>query len=95
LLKVHPVEDEADYAPLAGLARMAPGKVPLEALILEAETRIPVISIMSSAGMGFEQYCRRIQLSPLAYTREVPAWAANRRDLQTVLDQQLTAAALC
>ncbi len=95
LLKVHPAENKADYEHLADTTGAAPGKFPLEALILGAENRIPVISIVSTAGMGFEQYCRRIQLCRNTHERVVPAWADNQNTLENVLNKHLTTAILC
>jgi len=93
-LKIHPSEDPADYHHLDGITRQLPGKVPLEALILSTAIPIPVVSIMSTAGMGFEQYCRRIQLCTTSYSQDVPTWTVNENSFQEILDKYLTAEAL-
>jgi len=61
-IKVHPREDVERYRDAFPGYEVVGGKVPLELMIFGAEQKCDIVSIYSTAGMGFEQYCRRVTL---------------------------------
>lgn len=61
-LKVHPREDLERYRQAFPDYQLVESKIPLELMIFGAEDKCDIVSIYSSAGMGFEQYCRRLTL---------------------------------
>ena len=85
ILKIHPAEDKSDYAFIDSRAIRTPEKMPLEALILRFTTPVTIVSVSSSAGMGFENYCRRIKLVEGMYAETVPEWVAHPEKLDQVL----------
>ena len=96
VLKIHPAEDAGDYGFLGDRVRRAPAKIPLEALLLGATQAPVVLSVLSTAGLGFERYCCRIKLcedsaSDALYFQTVQRWVADPKTLDTVLRQKLPA----
>ncbi len=89
VLKVHPAENAADYAFLHGRAVSAPAKVPVEALILSASEPPVLLSIGSSAGLGFERFCTRIRLIENKDFATVRRWARQPEELRALLDKSL------
>jgi hypothetical protein len=86
ILKAHPSEDIEDYNFLDKSTMPADPKTPIEALILEANTPIPIVSICSSAGLGFEQFCRRITFCKGDdYHAIVKMWAKEPKQLDAML----------
>lgn len=61
-LKVHPREDPGRYRNAFPDYQLLESKIPLELMILGASQKCNIVSIYSTAGMGFERYCRRITL---------------------------------
>ncbi|NAZ46750.1 hypothetical protein GL178_10910 [Vibrio toranzoniae] len=57
--KVHPREREDKYRSFFPLATFIDSKIPLELLLFSQRDKINIVSIYSSAGMGFEKYCHR------------------------------------
>lgn len=57
--KVHPREREDKYRNSFPLATFIDSKIPLELLLFSQRDKINIVSIYSSAGMGFEKYCHR------------------------------------
>ncbi|MCL4791581.1 MAG: hypothetical protein KJ040_05960 [Gammaproteobacteria bacterium] len=94
VLKNHPAEDADDYSFLGDRVTRLPGKIPLEAM-LPGNTAPPgIVSVLSTAGMGFERYCRRIKLcedspSDALYLQTVRRWIADPRKLDAVLQEKL------
>lgn len=96
VLKNHPAEDAGDYAFLGDRVIRMPGKVPLEAMLPGNTEPLIVVSVFSSAGMGFERYCRRIRLcaeseSDALYLQTVRSWITEPRKLDEVLKEKLPA----
>ncbi len=96
ILKNHPAEDATDYAFLGDRVIRIPGKVPLEAMLPGNTGPLTVVSVFSTAGMGFERYCRRIRLcaeseSDALYLQTVRSWIAEPRKLDEVLQEKLPA----
>lgn len=60
--KVHPRENEMKYRVAFPDADFIESKIPLELLAFSSRESPIVLSIYSSAGMGFEDYCRRATL---------------------------------
>ncbi|MCB1596136.1 MAG: hypothetical protein KDI87_00335 [Gammaproteobacteria bacterium] len=94
VLKIHPAEDAGDYGFLGEKVRRAPAKIPLEALLLGASRPPIVLSVLSTAGLGFERYCRRIKLcedgaSDSLYFQTVQRWVADPETLDAVLRKKL------
>lgn len=96
VLKNHPAEDAGDYAFLGDRVIRMPGKVPLEAMLPGNSEPLTVVSVFSTAGMGFERYCRRVRLcaeskSDALYLQTVRSWIAEPRKLDEVLKEKLPA----
>jgi len=60
--KCHPRESANRYAKLAEDLVIIDSKIPLEVLLLSSACIPKVISIYSTAGMGFEDFCNRLTL---------------------------------
>lgn len=60
--KVHPRENEMKYMVAFPDSHFIESKTPLELLVFSSSESPTVLSIYSSAGMGFEGYCRRATL---------------------------------
>ncbi|MEZ8698423.1 glycosyltransferase family 52 [Vibrio lentus] len=60
--KVHPRENEGKYKNEFPDSRFIKSKVPLELLVFSSLKLPIVLSVYSSAGMGFESFCHRITL---------------------------------
>lgn len=61
-LKPHPSEDISRYQATFENIDIIDAKIPLELIIFGAKNKANIISLYSSAGMGFEQYCDRYNL---------------------------------
>jgi len=61
-LKIHPREQAARYIDAFPGYELLESKIPIELMILGANEGCKIVSIYSTAGMGFEQYCQRITL---------------------------------
>jgi len=89
VLKIHPREDPERYRNAFPSEQLIDGKVPLELLIFGASEPCDIFSIYSSAGMGFEQFCRRLTLindEESAHMAEIfDAWRAD----VSLLDQRI------
>lgn len=62
VIKVHPRENPDRYRVEFPDYQILESKVPLEIMILGSSSKRSIVSIYSTAGMGFERYCRRITL---------------------------------
>ncbi len=96
VLKPHPAEDPGDYDFLEGRVARVPGKIPIEVMLIGNAEPVTVLSVLSSAGMGFERYCRRLKLcedspSNALYLQTVRSWIADPQRLDEVLRQKLPA----
>ncbi|MFA0077649.1 glycosyltransferase family 52 [Vibrio artabrorum] len=60
--KVHPRENEDKYREFFPMATFVDSKTPLELLLFSQRRKLNIVSIYSSAGMGFEKFCNRITL---------------------------------
>lgn len=94
ILKNHPAEDAGDYAFLGDRVSRVPGKIPLEAMLPGNAEPLTTVSVLSTAGMGFERWCRRVRLcddsdSDALYLQTVRRWIAEPQILDEVLRQKL------
>lgn len=62
IFKTHPQENAEEYQELYPEVPLAQPKIPLELIALNSKSKVNIISITSSAGLGFEDYCHRTQL---------------------------------
>lgn len=92
ILKLHPAENPADYDILKGRVVPAPMKVPVEALILSASAPPLLLSVSSSAGLGFERFCTRIKLIENNDFATLRHWAKQPDALRACLSQNLPSA---
>ncbi|CAK1799120.1 hypothetical protein F0248_07570 [Vibrio crassostreae] len=60
--KVHPRENEDKYKNAFPDSRFIKSKVPLELLVFSSSNLPIILSVYSSAGMGFENFCHRVTL---------------------------------
>jgi len=91
ILKPHPKEDAKDYSGLTSKATLVPAKIPLETLIFGSADKIVIVTVISSAGMGYETYCERIKLcnNIYEYQDKLREWVADPRLLNEILDERL------
>jgi len=89
ILKLHPAEQASDYDFLAGRVVSAPAQVPVEALLLSATDRPTILSISSSAGLGFERFCSRIKLIENNDFVTIRRWARHPEELLTCLEESM------
>lgn len=61
-LKVHPRESVKKYQEKLSGVDFIESKIPLELVLFSSEIQTHIVSIYSTAGMGFEGYCNRITL---------------------------------
>lgn len=64
VMKTHPKENAIDYQKFFPMMTFLPSKYPLELQILNSTNKVTIVSINSSAGLGFEKYCSRLKLIP-------------------------------
>ena len=91
LLKLHPSEELADYEPLLDKVTVIPGQIPLEAYLASSDAQPLVISLWSAAGLGFEDYCTRIQLSDDDHAAKLMNWISAPEMLTRTLEKKLPA----
>ncbi len=89
ILKIHPAEKNSDYEFLAGRVESAPAKVPVEALLLSAIEPPTIVSVSSSAGLGFERYCTRIKLIENNDFATIRRWTRHPEELLACLELSL------
>lgn len=61
-VKPHPREDISYYKNKFPDTAIIESKIPLELIIFGSKKKCHIVSICSSAGIGFEQYCKKINL---------------------------------
>ncbi|OBT10101.1 hypothetical protein A9264_03840 [Vibrio sp. UCD-FRSSP16_10] len=59
IVKPHPQESKESYDILSEHSRVISEQTPLEAYLIGKNKDITIVSLFSSAGMGFEEYCTR------------------------------------
>ncbi|MDH5924173.1 alpha-2,8-polysialyltransferase family protein [Vibrio splendidus] len=88
--KVHPRESEVKYRNAFPNSLFFKSKVPLELLVFSSSNLPVVLSVYSSAGTGFENFCHRVTLikDSEAETQEkiYTQWQENLADLNTRLE---------
>ena len=62
--KLHPKESIEEYLNYYPDAYYLPIKQPLELIVLNCSKAPTVVSINSTAGLGFERFCNRVPLIP-------------------------------
>ena len=61
-IKPHPREDASCYSAAFPNTVIIESKIPLELIVFQADKKINILSIYSSAGLGFEDYCSCLKL---------------------------------
>ncbi|WEM42436.1 glycosyltransferase family 52 [Photobacterium sp. DA100] len=93
ICKLHPRESIERYQRAFPDCIFLQGKVPLELLIFGAKKKLDVLSIYSSAGMGFEKYCTRktlINENEAEIMADVfDSWRTDRSELEKRLNNIL------
>jgi hypothetical protein len=89
LLKVHPRESITRYLQAFPESPVAESKIPLELLIFGAKEKSDIVSIYSTAGMGFENYCRRLTLIRQEESEKMEAIFNQWREDESLLDQRI------
>jgi hypothetical protein len=91
ILKIHPVENSVDYVFLADRTISTHGKLPIEAIVLGSKKPILIVSVCSTAGLGFEKFCNRITLCRAQeYRKAMPLWAKKPEALAVALDKNMS-----
>lgn len=73
-LKLHPAEDPESYSTLLAETPAVSGKLPIEALIMVADTRLEIVSLWSTAGLGFDHNCVRVPLIATDHQATLQRW---------------------
>ncbi|GAA4894511.1 polysialyltransferase family glycosyltransferase [Ferrimonas pelagia] len=89
ILKIHPAEQPEEYQHLPCAGGMLPARIPMEAAILGCEDKPTLLSIKSSAGIGFEQYCERLKMVEADLDVALKAWGTDRQLWRTALEHTL------
>lgn len=76
ILKTHPRESLNDYANIRRITALD-GKTPMEVIMLGSPKRLTLFSVMSSAGMGFEDYCYRLKMIDKDFQGAINLWGDN------------------
>jgi len=94
-IKPHPSEDISCYLAAFPDTLMIESKIPLELIIFRADKNINILSIWSSAGLGFEDYCSRLLLVEDDEIENADSlfsqWTADINSLSPRLDKMFTA----
>ena len=61
-IKPHPSEDVSCYSAAFPGTEIIESKIPLELIVFKANKNINILSVYSSAGLGFEDYCSCLKL---------------------------------
>lgn len=96
ILKAHPAEPVTDYDFMSAQVTRTRDALPLEVLLLASERRLQVVSVISSAGLGFEDHCVRVKLcaegtDTAGFGRAVRHWLHNPGELTATLHKRLDA----
>ncbi|MGF1868608.1 glycosyltransferase family 52 [Photobacterium indicum] len=93
ILKTHPSEDPESYRNRFPNIQLAPSKLPLELLLLSYQKKVNIISISSSAGLGFEHLCNKIELldaEQISKSKPIMlSWQNNHSELQRVVRDKI------
>jgi hypothetical protein len=94
ILKAHPAESAADYSFLDGQVMRTVDALPLEVLLLASPRRLRIVSVISTAGLGFERHCERIKLCPegtdtAGFAAALRRWLQHPEELNACLAERL------
>lgn len=93
VLKTHPAEDPKSYQKRYPNIQLAPSKLPLELLLLSYDNKVNIISISSSAGLGFEHICNKVELldaDQISNSEPIMlSWQNNHDELQRIIREKI------
>lgn len=93
VIKTHPSEDPESYRSRFPDIPLAPSKLPLELLLLGNKQQVNILSICSSAGLGFEQLCHKIDLIEADKISEslplMKTWQKAPETLQSLINDKI------
>lgn len=94
ILKAHPAESADDYDFLDDKITRTIDALPLEVLLLASPRRLRIVSVISTAGLGFEAHCERIKLCPegtdtAGFGAAVRQWLKHPEQLSACLTERL------
>jgi hypothetical protein len=94
ILKAHPAESGADYSRIDARVMRTVDALPLEVLLLASPRRLRIVSVISTAGLGFEAYCERIKLCPegtdtAGFAAALRHWLQHPDELRARLTERL------
>jgi len=87
--KVHPRESMNRYQEAFPDLQMVESKIPLELLIFGNESKCNIISVYSTAGMGFEKFCNRLTLIADDESERMAEVFDNWRASEKALDERV------
>jgi hypothetical protein len=88
-LKIHPREHADRYRKSFPDCEILESKIPLELLIFGAEEKCDIVSIYSTAGMGFEEHCQRLTLLNEDEAEKMSAVFDTWRNDEALLDKRI------
>ncbi|MBY6187933.1 alpha-2,8-polysialyltransferase family protein [Marinobacter hydrocarbonoclasticus] len=89
VLKIHPREAPEEYAHLNAPGGALDPRVPIEALILGADAPVTLLSVQSTAGSGFESYCRPLKMVGRQMNQAIADWGNDMDAWRNALDVTL------
>lgn len=93
VLKVHPREKLQRFRDKFPETKLVESKIPLELMLFNNKQKSNIISIYSTAGMGFEDFCRRITLIEDNEAEDISAilasWKADVANIEIQINRRL------
>lgn len=93
VLKVHPREKLQRFRDRFPETQLIDSKIPLELILFNNKSRCNIISIYSTAGMGFEDFCRRITLIEDNEAENIntilAAWKSDAAQIERQIERKL------
>jgi hypothetical protein len=88
-LKPHPAEDQSQYNSFSEDSSILDNNVPLEVYLCNMTQPVLLVSMFSSAGLGFEKICRRLPLINKNHMEEYICWIKQPELLESVLAEKI------
>lgn len=89
VMKIHPREKKQRFIDNFPETQLIESKIPLELMLFNNKNKSQIISIYSTAGMGFEEFCHRITLIEDDEAHNINAILASWKDDSTIIDRHI------
>jgi hypothetical protein len=88
-LKPHPAEDQSEYNSFSENSSILDNNIPLEVYLCNMTQPALLVSMFSSAGMGFENICQRAPLIDKNHMQEYVSWIEQPALLDAALTEKI------